>query len=77
MNSQLTTLCLCLALVSGIVATTVSVNETDCPQICPSIYKPVCGTDGFNLKEFASQCNLKASNCRRQRNALTSKSTTE
>ncbi|KAH8359904.1 hypothetical protein KR093_009357 [Drosophila rubida] len=63
--------CCCLALLSGIAATTVSIDEADCPQICPSVYKPVCASDGFNLKEFASDCNLKASNCRRQRNAQT------
>ncbi|XP_060649305.1 enhancer of split M1 protein [Drosophila nasuta] len=71
MISQTLQVCCCLALLSGIVATTVSINETDCPQICPSVYKPVCASDGFNLKEFASDCNLKAANCRRQRNAQT------
>ncbi|XP_034486659.1 enhancer of split M1 protein [Drosophila innubila] len=69
MRSQALSLCCLLALLSCIAATTVSNNETDCPQICPSVYKPVCGSDGFNLKEFASLCNLKASNCRRERNA--------
>ncbi|KAH8404320.1 hypothetical protein KR215_009628 [Drosophila sulfurigaster] len=73
MISQTLKFCCCLALLSGIVATTVSINETDCPQICPSVYKPVCASDGFNLKEFASDCNLKAANCRRQRNAQTGK----
>ncbi|TDG45735.1 hypothetical protein AWZ03_007873 [Drosophila navojoa] len=71
MNSQALSLCCCLALLAGIAATSVSTNETDCPQMCPAIYQPVCGTDGFNLKEFASLCNLKASNCRRARNAQT------
>ncbi|EDW66995.1 enhancer of split M1 protein [Drosophila virilis] len=71
MKSQTLSLCCCLALLSGIAANTVSNNQTDCPQMCPAIYQPVCGSDGFNLKEFASACNLQASNCRRERNALT------
>ncbi|KAH8417356.1 hypothetical protein KR222_009481, partial [Zaprionus bogoriensis] len=78
MNTQLSTCCLFVALLCGFVAgTTVSLNETDCPLMCPSIYKPVCGSDGFNLKEFASSCNLKASNCRRERNALTTYAETD
>ncbi|EDW85069.1 uncharacterized protein Dwil_GK14457 [Drosophila willistoni] len=67
----------CLALATGIAANSVSNNETDCPQICSSIYKPVCATDGNIFKEFASSCNLKADNCRRQRSALQTYSETD
>ncbi|KAH8295170.1 hypothetical protein KR018_008167 [Drosophila ironensis] len=59
----------CLVLVAGVSANTVSTNDTDCPKFCPSIYKPVCGTDGLNFKEFASDCNLLSHNCRRERNS--------
>ncbi|XP_017140030.1 enhancer of split M1 protein [Drosophila miranda] len=67
MMFQTLTLC-CLALVTGIAANTVSTNATDCPQFCAAIYRPVCATDGKNFKEFASDCNLKSDNCRRERN---------
>lgn len=32
-----------------------------CPQICPTIYAPVCGTD---LKSYPNECHLKAKACR-------------
>ncbi|KAH8334878.1 hypothetical protein KR074_000115 [Drosophila pseudoananassae] len=73
MMSQTVTLC-CLVLVASVSANTVSTNDTDCPKICPSLYKPVCATDGLNFKEFASDCNLLSHNCRRERNSLQSKS---
>ncbi|KAH8383698.1 hypothetical protein KR009_010070 [Drosophila setifemur] len=69
MMSQIVTLS-CLLLVAGVSANTVSTNETDCPQFCAAIYKPVCATDGLNFKEFASTCNLQSHNCRRERNSL-------
>ncbi|XP_005188061.2 enhancer of split M1 protein [Musca domestica] len=46
-------------------------DELDCPQICPALYAPLCATDGKMYKEFSNPCELKASNCRRQRNSLT------
>lgn len=69
MMSQTLTLC-CLALVACVYGNTVSTNDTACPTFCPSIYKPVCGTDGQNFKEFASTCNLLSHNCRRERNSV-------
>ncbi|EDW98667.1 enhancer of split M1 protein [Drosophila yakuba] len=69
MMSQSLTLC-CLVLVACVYGNTVSTNDTACPTICPSIYKPVCGTDGQNFKEFASTCNLLSHNCRRERNSV-------
>ncbi|ALC46745.1 m1 [Drosophila busckii] len=77
MGSQTLSLCCCLALLSGIAATSVSNNATDCPQFCPAIFMPVCGHDGFIYKEFASICNLKAFNCQRERSALTTYATTD
>ncbi|EDV93681.1 enhancer of split M1 protein [Drosophila grimshawi] len=71
------TLCCGLALMSGIAGNSVSNNDTDCPQICPALHQPVCGFDGFNLKEFANPCSLKASNCRRERSALTTYTQTD
>ncbi|EDV42896.1 uncharacterized protein Dana_GF16798 [Drosophila ananassae] len=69
MMNQIVTLC-CLVLVASVSANTVSTNDTDCPKFCPSLYKPVCATDGLNYKEFASDCNLLSHNCRRERNSL-------
>ncbi|BFF88763.1 enhancer of split M1 protein [Drosophila madeirensis] len=73
---QALTLC-CLALVSGIAANTVSTNETDCPQFCAAIYRPVCATDGKIFKEFASECNLQSDNCRRERNKISAYTETD
>ncbi|XP_055376138.1 ovoinhibitor-like [Condylostylus longicornis] len=39
--------------------------KADCPMICPYIYAPVCASNGKTFQTFASECQLKASNCQR------------
>lgn len=41
--------------------------DEDCPQICPLLYSPICGTDGLNFQEFSNPCELQANNCRMER----------
>lgn len=45
-------------------------QEEDCPQICPLLYSPICGTDGINFREFSNPCELKSNNCRTERAAV-------
>ncbi|XP_030376245.1 enhancer of split M1 protein [Scaptodrosophila lebanonensis] len=73
---QIVALC-CAVLLTGIAANTVSNNEEDCPSVCAAVYRPVCATDGKIFKEFANACDLKVSNCRRERSALQKYSLTD
>ncbi|KAI8129439.1 hypothetical protein FF38_11429 [Lucilia cuprina] len=48
----------------------VATDEQDCPIVCPALYAPLCATNGKLYKEFDNSCELKASNCRLERSAL-------
>ena len=45
----------------------VGVIFADCPQFCPEIYSPVCGTNG---KTYDNLCELKIASCRNPSIAL-------
>ncbi|XP_065371823.1 enhancer of split M1 protein [Calliphora vicina] len=48
----------------------VSADQQDCPIVCPALYAPLCATNGKLFKEFDNTCELRASNCRLERSAL-------
>nr|A0A3G5BID2.1 RecName: Full=U-Kazal-Dg21.2; Flags: Precursor [Dolopus genitalis]AYV99542.1 venom polypeptide [Dolopus genitalis] len=35
-----------------------------CPEVCPLLYKPVCGSYGDIKKIFPNECELKRANCK-------------
>ncbi|XP_055849392.1 enhancer of split M1 protein isoform X2 [Episyrphus balteatus] len=45
-------------------------GDLDCPQICPDLLDPVCGTDGNEYAKFDNHCELNMFNCKRQRSTL-------
>ncbi|KNC24272.1 hypothetical protein FF38_02053 [Lucilia cuprina] len=52
-----------------LVVTVKANDESDCRELCPLIYQPVCGTiknsEGENVKcTFANECFLKIFTCR-------------
>ncbi|XP_059218567.1 enhancer of split M1 protein [Stomoxys calcitrans] len=59
-----------LSLMCAMFGTLNATGETECPQICPALYAPVCATDGKIFKEFSNSCELKSSNCRLERSSL-------
>ena len=61
-----------------VCATFVSVTgilgeNLECPQICPDLLDPVCGTDGNEYAKFDNHCELNMFNCKRQRSTLSSR----
>ena len=40
-------------------------KEPKCPQACPRIYRPVCGSDG---KTYPNECVLKVNACVNEEN---------
>ena len=38
-------------------------EELNCNYICPDNYEPVCGYNGEDYEEFATECDLKNANC--------------
>jgi len=56
-------------------ANSISSDEEQCPLVCPALYAPVCASLGKNFKEFDNSCELRAANCRKERDNLTRKST--
>ncbi|CAG0914080.1 unnamed protein product [Notodromas monacha] len=47
-----------VSLFSGI--STKPVDRAECPQLCPAIYSPVCGSDGVS---YPNICTLDSKNC--------------
>ncbi|PNF39363.1 hypothetical protein B7P43_G18155, partial [Cryptotermes secundus] len=35
----------------------------ECPTICPTIYDPVCASDGVTTRTFSNACVLNVYNC--------------
>lgn len=38
-------------------------EDLTCNYICPDNYEPVCGFNGEEYEEFATECELKNANC--------------